>query len=67
MVTSNPDIPNLPNTAEVGTQLSTGPARPIVLFPVRLETRFFPQADGIPSCACASTQIRRILIRTSRG
>ncbi len=27
-------------------QLSSGPARPVVLFPVRLETRFFPQADG---------------------
>ena len=26
--------------------LSFGPARPAVLFPVRLETRFFPQADG---------------------
>jgi hypothetical protein len=27
-------------------QLSFGAARPVVLFPVRLETRFFPQADG---------------------
>ena len=27
-------------------QLSSGPARPVVLFPVRLETRFFPLADG---------------------
>ena len=27
-------------------QLSSGPARPVVLLPVRLETRFFPQADG---------------------
>ncbi len=27
-------------------QLSFGPARPLVLFPVRLETRFFPQTDG---------------------
>jgi hypothetical protein len=26
--------------------LSFGPARPVVLFPVRLETRFFPHADG---------------------
>ena len=26
--------------------LSFGPARPVVLFPVRLETRFFSQADG---------------------
>jgi hypothetical protein len=46
MLTPNPDIPNIPNTLDVGTQLSFGPARPVVLFPVRLETRFFPQADG---------------------
>ena len=46
MLTPNPDIPNIPNTAEVGMQLSSGRALPIVLFPVRLETRFFPQADG---------------------
>ena len=46
MPTPNPDIPNIPNTPDVGTQLSFGPARPVVLFPVRLETRFFPQADG---------------------
>ena len=46
MSTPNPGIPNIPNTPEVGTQLSFGPARPVVLFPVRLETRFFAQADG---------------------
>jgi len=46
MRTPNPDIPNIPNTPEVGTRLSFGPAQPLVLFPVRLETRFFPQADG---------------------
>lgn len=46
MRTPNPDIPNIPNTPEVGTRLSSGPAQPLVLFPVRLETRFFPQADG---------------------
>ena len=46
MHTPNPDIPNIPNTPEVGMQLSFGPARPVVLFPVRLETRFFPLADG---------------------
>ena len=46
MPTPNPDIPTIPNTPEVGMQLSFGPARPVVLFPVRLETRFFPQADG---------------------
>ena len=46
MVTGNPHIPNIENTPEVATQLSSGPARPLVLFPVRLETRFFQQADG---------------------
>jgi hypothetical protein len=46
MDTANPDIPNIPNTPELGTELSFGPARPLVLFPVRLETRFFAQADG---------------------
>lgn len=46
MTTPNPDIPNIPNTPEVGTQLSFGPPRPVLLFPVRLETRFFLQADG---------------------
>lgn len=46
MLTPNPDIPNIPGTPELATELSSGPARPIVLFPVRLETRFFPVADG---------------------
>ena len=46
MLTPNPDIPNIPNTPEVAIQLSFGPARPVVLFPVRLETRFFALADG---------------------
>ena len=46
MQTPNPDVPNIPNTPEVGIELTSGPARPAVLFPVRLETRFFPQADG---------------------
>lgn len=46
MLTSNPGIPNIPNTPEVMMPLSSGPARPAVLFPVRLETRFFPRADG---------------------
>src|SRR5437660_1652256 len=46
MKTANPDIPNIPNTPEVAKQLSSGPAQPLVLFPVRLETRFFPLADG---------------------
>src|SRR5262249_48633185 len=41
----NPDMPNIPSTPEVGTPLSSSPARPVVLFPVRLETRFFTLAD----------------------
>jgi hypothetical protein len=46
MNTANPDIPNIPNTPDVAIPLSSGPALPIVMFPVRLETRFFLQADG---------------------
>ncbi len=46
MKTANPDIPNIPNSPAVATELAAGPARPLVLFPVRLETRFFPLADG---------------------
>ena len=46
MLTPNPDIPSIADTPEVGMSLSFGPARPAVLFPVRLQTRFFAQADG---------------------
>ena len=46
MQTPSPNIPNIENASELGTQLSFDPARPLVLFPVRLETRFFPQSDG---------------------
>ena len=46
MVTPNPPIPDIPNTTDVATPLSFGPARPAVLFPMRLETRFFAMADG---------------------
>jgi hypothetical protein len=46
MQTANPDIPNIPDSPAVGMPLSAGAARPLVLFPVRLETRFFPLADG---------------------
>src|SRR5215217_6682704 len=47
MQTPNPDIPNiLKTTPGVDARLSFGPAKPLLLFPVRLETRFFPQADG---------------------
>jgi hypothetical protein len=37
-------IPSIPETLELG--LSLGPARPLVLLPVRLETRFFLAPDG---------------------
>ncbi|MGH9753787.1 MAG: hypothetical protein ACREA2_13490 [Blastocatellia bacterium] len=46
MQTPSPNIPNIENTSELGTQLSFDPARPLVLLPVRLETRFFPQSNG---------------------
>jgi hypothetical protein len=46
MTIPNPPIPNVLNTPELGVELAAGPALPLVLFPVRLETRFFPQADG---------------------
>src|SRR5262245_9709833 len=46
MTTPNPPIPVIANTPDVQAALSTKPALPIVLLPVRLETRFFPQDDG---------------------
>src|SRR5215510_11541814 len=46
MADIDPDIPNLFNLPELGKQLAVKPGQPIVLFPVRLETRFFAQADG---------------------
>jgi len=46
MKTANPEIPNIPNSPAVATELAAGPALPLVLFPVRLETRFFALADG---------------------
>jgi hypothetical protein len=46
MITPNPAIPNIPDTPDVAMPLSSGPALPVVLFPVRLETRFFAQTDG---------------------
>ena len=45
MPTSNPDIPSIPDTG-LTTPLSAGPAQPAVLFPVRMETRFFPHPAG---------------------
>jgi hypothetical protein len=46
MTTPNPAIPNIDNTPDVQVALSSRPAQPLVLFPVRLETRFFALADG---------------------
>ena len=42
----NPTIPTVPLTPELEEHLSFGPNQPIVMFPVRLETRFFPLPDG---------------------
>src|SRR5262245_15080889 len=46
MTVPNPDIPTIQNPSDVAMPLSSGPARPAVLHPVRLEERFFPRADG---------------------
>ena len=46
MVTPNIVIPNIANTPDVATQLSTAAGQPIVLFPIRLETRFIKMVDG---------------------
>ena len=46
MALTNPAIPVVPFTPDLAEPLSFGPTRPIVLFPVRLETRFFPLPDG---------------------
>src|SRR5215831_10582517 len=42
----NPTLPDVPFTPDLGSPLSSGAGQPIVLLPVRLETRFFPQPDG---------------------
>jgi hypothetical protein len=42
----NPEIPNVLGSPELKNKLVAGAPRPVVLFPVRLETRFFPQTDG---------------------
>ena len=45
-INPNPQIPNVPVTPELQEQLSSVAGKPIVMFPVRLETRFFLQADN---------------------
>ena len=41
-----PAIPVIPSNPNLETPLSFGPPLPLLLFPVRLETRFFPRGDG---------------------
>lgn len=41
MFSAVPEIPTLPNTPDLDLPLAEGPAQPLVLFPVRLETRYF--------------------------
>src|SRR5215213_8802728 len=45
-VNPNPTIPVVALTDDLRTPLSFGPAQPIIMFPVRLETRFSPLPDG---------------------
>jgi hypothetical protein len=45
-VNPNPTIPNVPFTPDLAQPLSFVLNQPIVMFPVRLETRFFPLASG---------------------
>src|SRR5215207_11097752 len=48
MSSSNPslNLPVVPFTPDLATQLTGRLGQPAVLFPVRLETRFFPRPDG---------------------
>lgn len=39
-------IPAVRFSPDLGQQLVSGPTHPLLLFPVRLETRFFPQPNG---------------------
>jgi hypothetical protein len=45
-INPNPTIPVVPFTEDLKQPLSFGPTQPIVMFPVRLETRFFLLPDG---------------------
>jgi len=42
----NPTIPVVQFADDLASPLSFGPTQPIIMFPVRLETRFFPLPDG---------------------
>jgi hypothetical protein len=46
MLIPDPVIADIPNTPAVSTPLASGLPRPVVLLPVRLETRFFDTDDG---------------------
>src|SRR6266545_4916359 len=46
LLNPNPTIPIVPITPDLEQQLSSGPNQPIVMFPVRLETRFSSLLDG---------------------
>ena len=41
-----PAVPVIPSNPNLETPLSFGPPLPLLLLPVRLETRFFPRGDG---------------------
>src|SRR5437773_7913354 len=45
-INRNPQIPNVPLTPELEEKLSSAAGKPIVMLPVRLETRFFLQPDN---------------------
>ena len=45
-INPNPQIPNVPLTPELQEQLSSAAGVPVIMLPVRLETRFFLQADN---------------------
>ncbi len=45
-INPNPQIPNVPLTPELQEQLSPVAGVPVVMLPVRLETRFFLQPDN---------------------
>jgi len=45
-INPNPQIPNVPLTPELEEKLSSAAGVPVVMLPVRLETRFFLQPDN---------------------